>query len=110
MATNEDHRADTKEMEQRYSECNARRPFQTRGFPPRDVLEGGEGKGGGLKGGGGGWLGPPSSQRPPMAPAEHGPKIVQLKRSWRQRRRSKILLPSARHLEKGRRTNWVKNI
>ena len=45
-------------------------------LPSRDVLEVGEGEGGGLKGGGG-WLVPPSSQGPPMVPAEGGPKTFE---------------------------------
>ena len=59
---------------------------------PGDVLGGGEG--GSEEGGGGGgvwgWLGPPSSQGPPMVPAE---KFVKLKSAWHRRRRSKILTP-----------------
>ena len=42
---------------------------------------------GGLRGRGG-WLGRPSSQSPPMVPAEGGPENAKLKSSWR---RSKIL-------------------
>ena len=37
------------------------------------------GGGGGVCRGRGGWLGPPSSQGPPMVPAEAGPKFVKLK-------------------------------
>ena len=53
-------------------------------------------------GGRGGWLGPPSSQGPPMVPAEGEPKVLKLKPSWRRRRRSKILAVSPKHW-KGRR-------
>ena len=54
---------------------------------------------GGLKGGGGVWLGPPSSLAPPVVPAEGRPKILKLKSSWH---RSKILAVSLKHW-KGRR-------
>ena len=67
---------------------------------------GGGGGGGGQgcirRGGRGVWLGPPSSQGPPVVPAEGGPKIVKLKSSWHRRRRSKILAVSLKHW-KGRR-------
>ena len=52
------------------------------------------------------WLGPPSSQGPPMFPAEGGPKILKLKPSWHQRRRSKNLAVSLKHW-KGRRGGGV---
>ena len=63
--------------------------------PASDVLEGGEV--GSEEGGGEGrgvWLGPPSSQGPPMVPTEGGPKIWKLKSSWHRRRRSNILAVS----------------
>ena len=51
-----------------------------------------------LEGGGeGGWLGPPSSQGPPMVPAEGRPKIFKGQSSWHRRRRSKILAASLKH-------------
>ena len=61
----------------------------------RDVLEGGKGGGGGLKGGFG-WE--PSSEGPPMVPAEGGPSIFKHKSSWC---RSKNLAVSLKH-RKGR--------
>ena len=51
----------------------------------------------------GGWLPPPSSQGSPMFPTEGGPKILKLKPSWHQRRRSKLLTVSLKH-SKGRRS------
>ena len=62
---------------------------------PRDVLEGGGG-------GRGVWLGPPSSQGPPMVPAEGRSKFSTLKSSWHRRCRSKILVVNLKHW-KGRR-------
>ena len=41
--------------------------------------------------------GTPSSQGPPMVPAESGPKNLKLKSSWPRRRRSKILTVSLKH-------------
>ena len=65
---------------------------------------GGEGGSEG-EGGRGVWLGPPpSSQGPRMVPAAGGANILKRKSSWHRKRRSKILLPSARHLEEGRGT------
>ena len=43
------------------------------------------------------WLGHPSSLGPPMLPAKGRPKCFELKSSWRQRRRSKILAVSLKH-------------
>ena len=66
--------------------------------PPRGVSEGG-------RAGGGFWLGPSSSEGPPVVPAEGGPKIffkLSSKSSWRRRGRSKILAVSLKHW-KGRR-------
>ena len=67
----------------------------------RDVLEGGgEGVGGQYaleRGGGGVGWDPPSSQGPPMVPAEGRPKILKLKSCWHRRRRSKILAVSLKH-------------
>ena len=66
------------------------------GVLTRDVLEGGEGgEGGGLKGGGVVGRDPPLLGSPLWS---GGPKNCKLKSSWRQ---SKILLPSAKHLEEG---------
>ena len=62
---------------------------------------GGEGFSEGGRGGGFGWD-PPSSQGPPVVPAEGaegGPKKIFLKRksSWHRRRRTKILAVSLKH-------------
>ena len=71
--------------------------------------------GGALKGRGEGgvWLGPPSSQGPPMVPAEGRPKNKKLKLSGRQRRRSKTLAVSLKHW-KGRRASkgqvWTRHL
>ena len=45
---------------------------------------------------------PPSSQGPPMAPAEGGPKILKCKSSWHRRRRSKTLAVSLKHWKRRR--------
>ena len=58
--------------------------------------------GGGLKGEGGLAGDPPSSQGPPVVPAEGGPNILKPQSSWHRRRRSKILAVSLKHW-KGRR-------
>ena len=58
-----------------------------RSVSPRDVLEGGRGFG---------WD-PPSSQGPPVVPAEGGPKLLRLQSSWHRRRRRKILAVSLTH-------------
>ena len=55
-----------------------------------------------LEGGGVGWDPPPSSQGPPMVPAEGGPRILKRKSSWHRRRRSKTLAVTLKH-RKGRR-------
>ena len=47
-------------------------------------------------GGGVGWD-PPSSEGPPMVPAEGGPKILKRKSSWHRRRQSKNLAVSLKH-------------
>ena len=74
-------------------------PPQMPNRPPRDVLEGGDGRGGGLAG-----TPPPATiggtfGGPPMVPAEGGPKILKLQSSWH---RSKISAVSLKHW-KGRR-------
>ena len=66
------------------------------------------GVGGGSEGGWKGFaLGPPSSQGPPVVPAEGGPNILKLQSSWHRRRRSKMLAVSLKHWkgngEEGRR-------
>ena len=60
--------------------------------------EGGRGLKAGGEGGGVGWLGAPSSQGPPMVPAEGGPEILKLKSSWH---RGKILAVSLKHWKGG---------
>ena len=52
-------------------------------------------------------LGPPcpSSQGPPIVPAEGGPNILKLKSSWHRRRRSKSCAISLKHW-KGRASIW----
>ena len=52
--------------------------------------------------GGFGWDPPPSSEGPPLVPAEGGPTFFKLKSSWHRRRRGKILAVSPKHW-KGRR-------
>ena len=67
------------------------------------IREEGGGGGGRLKGGRGGLAGdPPSSQGPPMAPAEGGPNILKLQSSWHRRRRSKTLAVSLKHWKRTR--------
>ena len=65
--------------------------------------------GGTAEGEGGGWLGPSSSQGPPMVPAEGRLNFLKLKSSWHRRRQGKILAVILKHW-KGRkgRGGWHK--